>query len=228
MHIRFKVLTDRGDAGITPDILPEVIDEFLNIAQDQFVTLSYGGRDAFFLDGFEESQLRVDDLSEIVFTRELGVTSYSFLSDAYSLDLYPSSGTLADSPYKYYVRGRAKVKENSTNTEVYRKVTVLTQDQVDDAALVNPFYKPKKRKPRIFYEEGKIIILTVSGFSITKFLLTYVKRPNKINSQSTPKVNSEVNENAHNKIVQLAVDAYLESIESNRINTNKQNLQRIE
>jgi len=65
MHISLKLLVDKLDASLTPNIDAEVIDVFLNKAQDRFVKQRMSGLNVH-RTSFEENQKRTDDLRALI------------------------------------------------------------------------------------------------------------------------------------------------------------------
>jgi len=65
MHIAVKILVDKEDSLNYPNLEPEHLDYFLNLAQDRFVKHRYDGAAARGR-GFEKDQKRLDDLKNIV------------------------------------------------------------------------------------------------------------------------------------------------------------------
>jgi len=216
-HIEFQLSLDKRDNSAVPELEPEVMDYFLNEAQDRFIKLRYG-KNNIYKSGFEEIQKRTDDLKALVRTEIIPTTAVAYEDGIYRLDIDAlPSGDL----YMFYLRCRAEVeKENCAGK--YVDVNLVQQDKLN-RALVDPFNRPSYGHPILYFEDRDIFIATDNTYSVPNAKLTYLKRPAQMNvgTYGQPRVECELSEYTHKEIVQLAVDIALENIESQRVQTTQ-------
>lgn len=222
-HIEFQILLDKLATSQLPEFSPELIDYFLNTGSERFVNSRYG-RTNIYQAGFEQIQKRTEDLKNLV-VPYIGDTvadsDMSVDSNAVMLTL--------PSDYRFWVRGRAYITRTNCSSVWAPGVKLVKQDKLEPIK-VDPFNKSRPNKPIIYFEEGAIKILEGDSFNVTRFQLTYIKNPAKVNSGTYggTKVEFDLSEHTHKEIIEMAVDIALENIESRRIQTIQNQLQKIE
>lgn len=226
MVLEFKLGLDKMDSSAYPDILESEILFWLNEAQEQFVRNRYGLVNIYGK-GFEEIQKRIDDLSNIVVTKFAAVTALTTEENTYRVSttsLFNDEAHLVSSTntYMYFIRGRAKVVKGVC-TPVYFGINLEQHDDLDQV-LIDPFKKPDSLNPVGYFEEGDLFIITDGTFTINNFKLTFIRIPVAINTLSNPDVDCELKPSTHKEIVRLAVNLALENIESRRLQTQTQQL----
>lgn len=189
MHILFKVFLDKIDSEAYPEILPEEIDIFLNEAQDRFIKTRYNINNIY-RKGFEESQKRIDDLRNLVITRYTDLSPVTYYTDinVVRADLNQLFEDEALSipvteQYMFFLKGMAHVVITDCGDE-WRRVKLIQQDDIA-AISTDPFNRPLRGKPLMFFEDGDVFIWHSQDSVIDGFLLTFLKRPRQINYSSS-------------------------------------------
>ena len=214
-HIGFDIELDKTLDFEYAYIQPEQKDYWLNKAQDRIVKYKVFGNNPT-RTSFEETQKRIDDLRTIV-------------KD--SSPIVPTSSgnisyiTLPDD-YKFLVRHRALI-----NTKTVTGVQV-SHDSIG-VFLEDPFWEPIAEEPLYYFLGNTIVYETKGNFNITSTVLTYIKKYAKIQYGSqytspTTDINTELPEEVHQEILDLAISMVLENIESQRYQTNLNELNKSE
>lgn len=212
----FKVKIDKLDTQSAPDLYPEVILIFLNDAMDKVVDSKYTGFNSDRL-GFEEHQKVTDDLKNLV--KKGYIKGESYEDDNVFFDLstiYPSSQLdEGNDEYLYFLRGMFQIQANGVKRFVGAKLVQL--DDLNEV-LDDPFNKPTINKPVMVFENGGIVLYLPSDSSVDIGRITYLKRPNRIVRTEE----CELDKQLHGEIVDLAISLALETIESQRVQTQPQ------
>ena len=217
-HLAFDLEVDKTQDYEYPSFLPEQKDYWLNKAQDVFVKSRAFGNNLK-REGFEETQKRIDDLRTIVKKATIIPTK---TGNEYT-NVLPND-------YLYLVRHQCTVVSANCGTKL------VGGNQVRHDALnmlvEDPFWKPSKDEP-LYYFEGNLKQLGQSTFNITETLITYIRKYNRIQYGTQyidPLIDSncELPEHTHEEIVSIAVSMVLENIESQRYQSNLNELTKTE
>jgi hypothetical protein len=221
--LSFKLKLDKIDSQAYPDILEEEIRFWLDEAADRFVKQRYE-RNNLKRKGFEETQKRTDDLRLAVRTQTLGaIASTDYPGFAYSV-------TLPDD-YRYLLKVQAEVRYLDCNDLTDTEFTTPYQVQQDDihVLLEDPFNRPVEGRPLFTIEGNNIVFFTDGLFEVINARITYIRLFEKLQpglpNTSTPYQTGtteyvELAEDTHEEIVDIAVKMALENIESQRYQTN--------
>ena len=222
-HIEFEVTLDKRSTSQAPEMSAEVIDYFLNEGIARFVKTRYS-KNNIYQAGFEEIQKRTEDLRTLVVTEERPVVPVPYEDANYVQVELPDTAN----QYWFYLRGRAEVTKGTCDP-VYNGVKLVRQDKLE-RVKIDPFNKTTASRPVVYFENGNIIIITDSTFTVDNFKITYLKEPAKVNdgTYGQPVVQFNMPEHTHKEIVQLAADIALENIESQRVQTMPNQITRIE
>ena len=210
-HRSFELKLDKTQDYEYPSFSAEQIDFWLNDAQDRFVKSRAFGNNLK-REGFEESQKRVDDLKTIVKSSSISPTK----SGNEYINILPND-------YLYLVRHRCTVQSSNCGTQVTGG-TQVSHDELNEVIL-DPFWKPTYDDPVYYFEDGKLMQLGASDFTITNTNITYIKQYNRLRNGTeyvapTTDVQCELPVQTHSEIVDIAVALVLENIESPRYQTN--------
>ena len=226
-HIEFELTVDKRSTSQVPEFPPEVIDYFLNEAQDRFSKTRYS-KNNLYQKSFEESQKRTEDLKALVVTEEVETTQVTY--ELNELQFPAVQVELRNLPqnYWFFLRGRTKVVRDGC-PDIWVSPKLVQQDDLE-TVLTDPFNRPTASDPIIYFENGNILIRTDNAFTVPAFKVTYIKEPRRVNvgTYGFPVQEFELSDHTHKEIVQLAADIAIENIESNRIQTIKQQLATIE
>jgi hypothetical protein len=223
-HIEFEVTLDKRYTSQAPEMPPEVIDYFLNEASVRFVKNRYSPNNVYQV-GFEELQKRTEDLKALVKTEDVAIGTVSYEDANYGrVNL-----TGLANPYWFYLRSRILCSKENCADKWCNKPTLTQQDDLG-TVLDDPFNKPVFGVPVMYFEDGDIFVVSDDTFTTPSMKLTYLKKPNEVNvgTYGQPAVEFDLSEHTHKEIVQMAADIAIENIESQRIQTIKQQLQTIE
>lgn len=212
MHLSFKQGLDKFDSKNYPNLLPEEIDLILNQAQDAFIKQRYGLNNPK-QKGFEESQKRIDDLRSLIKTEILNPLS----NNSKNIN---SNAVFVELPADYWItiQELTNITYTDCGSSVTEDVYTLPIQHNDYSKLIhNPFGKPTNEKILRLTTEDGVELLYPSGATVNNYRLRYIKRPQKMNIRSTPKVDCELPEMVHQEIVNLSISMALENIEAQRL-----------
>ncbi len=172
------------------------IDEFLNKAQRTLIDLYVGQGD----------YKKISNLLDTSTTVDPGVTNNK------------ASVTLA---IVHFIEGRVKLihsQFNSGSADFYPVEEIATEDI--NRFLPSAVNKTIFRTPKIAVSSGGITLIVDSYSSAVADLeITYIKPPLVFDLNGTPVVVTDLNENLHNNIVELAVESAVRA--NTKINQSK-------
>jgi hypothetical protein len=219
-HLKFGL--DKLDTQSYPDILEEQAEYVLNEAQLRLVKTRYS-KNNIYQRGFEELQKRTEDLRTLVKNVELIPTlAFTGTFKAYKVniqDVFANGDT-----YMFYLRGNVQVNSSKCSSR-YTSVKLVQLDDLDKV-LADPFNKPTINEPVITFEDGGIFIYADSSFNVSKFRLTYLKKPRLISIFDG--IDCELPEHMHEEVVALAIELAALGIESPNLKNIQQSNQGIE
>lgn len=211
-HINFDIELDKTLDFEYPYIQPEQKDYWLNKAQDVVVKRKYDPQDPN-NKGFEGNQLRIDDLKNIVKKSDP-------ITPTVSGTVYTSA---LPNDYLHLIRHRC-----TTNTVACGDTIVggkqVEQDDIN-TLLLNPFRKPIQEEPLFYIDSTGIVYETEGRFIVKNTVLNYLKVPQRMKygtAYTTPSSNveCELDKSIHPEILNTAISMILENIESQRYQTN--------
>lgn len=113
MYSTFEDLVDKASSSSYPEIPDEQKDRFFNIACERFIKQRYGSTNIKNR-GFEETQKRADDLSNLIRTEKLNILS----NGIYSTSDYPSVIYPIPDDYWFSITERVKLRTKCNTIEV--------------------------------------------------------------------------------------------------------------
>ena len=223
-HIRIKILVDKIDSSYYEEVLPEEIDEILNEEYLRYIKTHYG-KNNIYRRGFDESQKRIDDLKNLVKSAFCNVTEVSYYDNVYRADLSnlfsdENLTTQSEEEYMLYLKGMAITCIGTCCKR--NEVKLIQHDDISRIAN-DPFNKPTAINPVIFFEDSDVFVWVGDNESVNSFLVTFIKMPKKV-SILPPVQEFEISSHAVSEIVVGASQIIIEMIESNRVQSNTQNL----
>lgn len=211
-HNNFDIEVDKTKDFEFPYILPEQKDYWLNKAQQQYIEDRAYPKDKR-KPGFEQDQKRIDDLSWIVKPASLTVVT---IPEGYKCAL----------PADYYHLVRHTCVTSSSTSCGNKSVGgQQTTHEFINQMLKDPFWTPDVEEP-LYYIQGKDIIYETKGnYILNSSKINYIKIPNEMRLGTdyivpTTNVECELNPTTHNDILNIAVSMVLENFESQRYQTN--------
>ena len=218
-HIEFAFFLDKRATSQVPEMPPEVVDLLLNEAIDRFMKTRYGGNNIYQTSA-EETQKRKDDLRMLLKTVEVSMSLVATEDNTYRVAL------TSISDYRFLARLRTHVVFGNCEAWV-GKINLVQQDDLEVAKL-DPFNETVVEEPLAYFEEGDIFVLGTDTITYDLAKVTYYKQPAKVDILAVPIVEFDMPEHTHKEIIQIAVDIALETIESQRGQTIKSQLNTIE
>jgi hypothetical protein len=227
-HREFKVFFDKADSSAYPEFLDGEIDIYLNEAQERIIKQRYGKNNVY-RSGFEEIQKRTEDLKELVVTKFASLSinpAYQDIDDnVYEADLSNLFDeallvTPAEEEYMFYLKASARTCKSDVTCCQWSKVKLVQHDDIG-GITDDPFNKPKKGRPIIFFENGNIMIWTAPTLVVEGFQVTFLKRARLLNigTYGNPVSECELSEHLHKELLQEAIQVALENIGSPRVQT---------
>lgn len=208
MEQEFLVLYDKVTNFDAPGYTSLEVSIFLTKAQERVVLSHIRSLGNKYQEGFEESEIRRKELSELVKGVEITTPSAS------QLNTLPN-GTFYDTPADFQFAISEEITTSSTD-KCKDGIRLLVKPTTHDEFAINnrnPFKKPSVLRYawRLDYAEGKHEIITNASFSVAKYHLRYLKtlRPiiigaNTVDGAAGP-LDCELNNILHKRIIDEAV-----------------------
>jgi hypothetical protein len=226
--LSFKQKLDKIDSSAYPDILNEECRFWLDEGADRFVKQRYE-RNNLKRKGFEETQKRTDDLRATIRTEDIASIASTIYPDAFEVVL-PTTGGAGSNRYRYLLKVLADVQAPDCNEVIQNNWVAPYQAQHDDVNVMqdDPFNKSGEDRPLFIIEGNNLVFFTDGTFSIPQAKVTYIRlfdkmQPNLPTSATYANGTTEYTELAedtHEEVVDIAVKMALENIESQRYQTN--------
>ena len=198
----------------------------LTKAEERFFLQNYGGSNKL-QEGFEETEKRRKDLSELTSNSDLTSTSVSSIQ----VGTLPN-GVFYDLPtdFLYSIKEEVTVSSDDSCVNGNRiKVKPVTHDAYT-VNIENPFKQPYDELAwRMDYSRATSTsakrheLITDGSYNVTTYHLRYLKRLPGITvdrTTTTNQVDSALDESTHRRIIDMAVEIALEITVDNRLQTN--------
>lgn len=210
MHILFKLELDKIDTLAYPNFVQAEIDLILNVSQDLLIVKRYRE--------FELTQKRIDDLRSLVTSTTLSATG---------------SGTqyAATLPPDYWFTLSSTSSGTGTICGVTQPLNLINKQVTYDrltVALVDPFNKPDNETALVTFSGSQMNVYT-NGAAVSGINFTYLRKPLRMSISATGINNPvgftnqcELPDHMHREVVAEAVRRTLETVSSERYNTNRQ------
>lgn len=225
MADELEFLFDKIANNDSPGYEDTELSVILNKAQERFVYKNYGGTNPL-KEGFEETEKRRKDLSELTANSEITTASTTQTGVL-------TNGTFFDLPANFLYAISEEVTITSTDACYNNKrikVKPITHDQYV-ANVDNPFKKPYEGLTwRMDYSRvtdntnpKRHELITNGSYTIAKYHLRYLRRPPAIVvNRTTPasQVSCILDESTHRRIIDIAVELALENTQDQRLPTN--------
>ena len=209
------------------------IEWWLNQGLEKFFKTRYSGVNYKGL-GFEQDQKRIDDLRTLVTTISNSPSKES--SVLYKVQL--------PSDYVFHLGDSAGIKPNDNYNECWPldeddqyitkysdtlEATIETIDRQRSNSLSEHILKYCSAKPLRLIQGNEILLYTDGKYEVSEYLLTYLRRPKRIDIHSNPFAEyTDMPEHTHSEIVKMAAQMYIENQSNKRINTHSAEVQEME
>jgi hypothetical protein len=225
--LSFKLKLDKLDSQAYPDILEEEIRFWLDEGADRFLKQRYE-RNNIKRKGFEETQKRTDDLRASVRTEVISAVASVVYPPGLAFEVpLPIVGT---DRYRYLLKVQAEVQSDDCEDVSGLEWTTPYQVQQDDVHSLfgDPFNKPIPSSPLYTIEGNNIVFFTDEEFTIVRARISFIRLFDKLQPglptsgtyASGTTEYTELSEDTHEEIVDISVKMALENIESQRYQTN--------
>lgn len=207
------------------DVPSEDVERALNKAIDRFVKERFQKEGNPLREGFEMSQVRIDDLRELI-TESGGLTTQEVAAN-FSDNIFIDSVDLP-ADYRYLIKVSAKVQYNKNGvtytlsnsqrvpdgalgTDYAEKTVNCKYMQLDDisATTSDPFNKPRIENPKYTVNDNSIYVYTDDTFIVDEVYVTYLKEPATVDLVTS--TDCDLATSTHEDIVEIASNLLLES-----------------
>lgn len=221
MHIAVRQELDKSQSFELPNFQPEQIDYWLNKSFEILVEdTAYPKEEG--KPSFEETQQIIDELREIVKPDVSVIPTVNTVSDK---EVSFISKLPVD--YKHLVRHTCRTSYSSEQGEVEQTVSgiITTQDKFN-IRYKDPFWEPIPSEPLYFIRSDSIEYKTKGNFEVKETCITYIQKTPRMQLGShytnpTADVDCTIeSEYVQYKIINNAANMMLENIESQRYQTN--------
>lgn len=226
LQIAFEIEATSNYSNIEDKPLSKEIEYWLNIGLERFVKTRYSGINLK-REGFDQSQKRMDDLRTLTIDLKEYVNQES--DNFYITEDLPNDYLflLGDKVGLLPLNGTAlecwKTDDLGQYVEIFTdpiQETIDTVDQKLENKLSDHNYRRGKAKPLRVIKNNKIYYYTDGSYMVNSVILTYLKKPEKIDIHNKAKEEyTNMPEHTHTEIVKLAVQAYLENKKNQRYET---------
>jgi hypothetical protein len=212
-HDLFLILYDKVTNLASPGYTDDEIDSFLNKAQDQLVKQRYNFKANPYGDGFEETEKRRKDLSELIRGPKDVNGVLSTLSSS-NQNSTLANGEFFDLPEDFLYAISEEVKISSEDSCLDGNIVSVRPITHDYYTLnrKNPFKKPSpdlvwrmdfSREVAETSSAKRHELITDGSFTVDEYYLRYIKRPREIDLSTG--IASELDESVHYELVDKAV-----------------------
>lgn len=207
---------------------------WLNRGLEKFWKTRYSGMNIK-QTGFEQDQKRIDDLRTLVNTAMLPVTSLD--KSKYTVEL-PNDyvillgDTAGISPIEGEINECWPLDEKDQYIVKYNdtlEASIETIDRQLSNSLSEHLLRYCSARPLRLIQGNQIKLFTDGNYQVATYVLTYLRRPKKINIHSNPfNEYTDMPEHTHSEIVKIAAQMYIENQSNQRLNTHNSEVQEME
>lgn len=217
MHQQFLHWLDKQSNYSAPELSPEEIDIYLNRASDDMIEL-------LVKEGLEKNQEYLDYLKNV---------TYTYTSSSLTANPNRPNSFFVSLPTGYRISLLEQVdlqKTDCKNLVVTERTNILpiTRDEYNKI-IADPFKKPWTEEIiRLVSNNNQFELITYSGSTIQTYYLDYIKQPVKITyglTYASPQsnVDCELDDKAALKIIDLAVNKAMKTLNDARIGLEQLN-----
>src|SRR5690625_2313011 len=222
MHRRINLRLQNIDSGAYDGILPEEIDEYINIAQERFIKSRFEPRGNRLGVGFEQSIKRIEDLRtlipdpEVISTSNFGSTTLTEFHADYAkfpnnyfipLNVVAEINYNRDGLELFIADGKRAVVNNHSIRRVQGRF--IKQNEMH-SVMLDPFNKSTPKRVNFTISDSGIVCYTDNTFVVDKVILSYIRQPTKVSLSEG--VSSEIS--FTDEIVDMTVELILSDIEA--------------
>lgn len=219
-HNNFDIEVDKTIDFEYPYILPEQKDYWINKSIGRFVKERTYPKNPN-QKGFEETQKRIEDLRTLVVQSSNLIPTLT--GTEYTITL--------PTDYLYLVRHKCTTADSTCGEK--NVGGILTKEEFINQMIKDPFWKPTAEEPLYYFLGNTIVYETLGTFVLNNTKLTYIKQPAVVRlgtdyQTPTTDIQCDLPEQSHQEILDIAISMFLENIESQRYQTNLNELSKTE
>ena len=233
LHEAFEIELNVLDDGLNK---PKSMDTewWLNRGLEKFWKTRYSGLNYKGI-SFEQDQKRIDDLRTLVKVSELPITKVNDhqytveLPNDYVILLGDTAGIAPIDGVENPCWEKDANNEYVVKTGDTIEATVETLDRQLQNSLSEHILKYCSARPLKLVQGNKIKLYTDGQYKVSKYEITYLRRPAKIDIHSNPFAEyTDMPEHTHSEIVKIAAQMYIENQSNQRVNTHNDEVDTME
>lgn len=220
----FEIELNKLDDNLTKPT-SSITEYFLNAGLDKFWKTRYSQNNGK-LEGFEQTQKRIDDLRTLV--TEVTLTPSKTTNELYTVTL-PNDyvillgDTAGIAPADDYVDPCWPLDSDGRYITHYSDTiegTIETVDRIKENSLSEYHLKYSKAKPIRLVAGNTIKLHTDGKYKVSEYILQYLRHPSDIDIHTNPFAQyTDMPEHTHLEIVKLAAQLYIENQANPRYNS---------
>lgn len=216
-YIQYNEVSDLSGEGFTPAELSLIVSK----VQEDLAVTKYSPRSNRMLDGFEETEKRIQDLGELVKYKNFTTFATGFLDNSVEITLPNTLITSGSTDFSdvYWFTIFEDTKSNVLDCTIPGNTAIYVKPRISDVihaelkvAIKDPFRRPyikgnNGKVLRVRAEGRKHLLITDGTFNVTEYRIGYVKKPSPINL--TTALTSQVSELAdpvHRELLDATVN----------------------
>lgn len=198
IHNQFTLLAQQMGMKSTRAILPEQIDELINMESINYVRDIFSRKANRELNGVSDNVIRLEELNSLVVNLSIKNIQLSdiMFGKGYKINLNAS-------PFEENKKLMFVISLNSLTGEAVAKCRLIDIELVSQTQ--NDYHSKSVAKSPICYKTSSTIEV-IGSFKIDKFLLNYLMYPTPINFKEG--VTNELSDIAMQKVIERAVNTY--------------------
>jgi hypothetical protein len=208
---------------ILGDLDGDQLDYFLNAAQEEFVKQRFYRASNLKGQGFEDTMKRLEDLRELVYINYSDTISPDLSATEVELDLAADHMFLIN--LRIISRYSACAVPTVESPIVKVPARVVETEQVHEM-MRSPFHRSTHKSPLATIYEDQVRVFQGQRFLVIGIEADYIRQPRKLSL--VLEQSSLLSPHTHLEIVKMAVNSILESLQSQRVQTNETKIQKME
>jgi hypothetical protein len=223
MHKAVYEELHKTGSWILGDLDGDQVDYFLNAAQEEFVKQRYYAGSNPKGRGFEETMKRLEDLRELVYANYDDTINPDAAATEVDLDLASDHMFLIN--LRIMMRYSPCQEPTSESPIVKVPARVVETEHVFEM-MRSPFHRSTHKSPLATIYEDQVRVFQGKRFLVIGIEADYIRTPRKLSL--VLEQSCELAPHTHLEIVKMAVNSILESMQSQRVQTNEQKIQKSE
>ena len=217
MHWAIREGVQNMDSFTYDNYLPEQLDFLINQKVNVFVRQEYFKNVNMTGKGLEFTKESLHNIHSLLRTRWLAAGS--LLVDHYSFDLDDITITHPTETVLFLISVDSSTKLVGALTDTYRH-TRIVEPEILRYVLDNPFRTTSHLSPVGKFANNVVSVYVNEKFIVNSANITFIKKPETVNSVVLPIVNCDLPEHTHQIICDMVIQSILEKTENPRYQQN--------